>query len=146
MPKLFICETTRQSLGICDFNCCLVNGTLGEVIDFDSERQPVVEFEGVGVKTVQPDYFVIPGRYEGAEPLAQRIQYPIALAFAMSIHKSQGQSLARCIVDMGTVFEYGQAYVAISRCVSLKGLKVKGFSVDRIKVCSKVVDFYNRLK
>ena len=51
----------------------------------------------------------------------------------MSIHKSQGQTLERVKVDLGRVFEYGQAYVALSRAKSMDALQVLGF--DPKKVC-----------
>lgn len=91
------------------------------------------------------------------------MQLPLVLAFAMSIHKSQGQTLERVRIDLGRyvsprvcvclianastrIFEYGQAYVAISRCTSLQGLQVIGFDPSRIRVHEKVVQFYKKLE
>ena len=50
-------------------------------------------------------------------------QYPLRLAWALTIHKSQGQTFSKVIVDMGNgAFAHGQTYVALSRCTSIEGL------------------------
>ena len=66
-------------------------------------------------------------------------QLPLVLAWAMSIHKSQGQTIQHVKIDLRSVFEKGQSYVALSRAASMKGLQVLGF--DPKKVCSLVVSF-----
>ena len=64
-------------------------------------------------------------------------QVPLVLAWAMSIHKSQGQTIEHVKIDLRSVFEKGQSYVALSRAASLEGLQVLGF--DPKKVRSRVV-------
>lgn len=83
--------------------------------------------------------------YEG-KILASRTQIPLILAWALSIHKAQGQTLQYVKVDLSKAFEKGQAYVALSRAVSLNGLQVLGFSEDRVMVHPNVVQFYHSLK
>lgn len=63
------------------------------------------------------------------------------LAYAISIHKAQGQTLQRVKVDLSGAFEAGQVYVALSRATSLQGLQIVGFEERKVKVYDKVVAF-----
>lgn len=74
-----------------------------------------------------------------------RRQLPIILAWAMSIHKSQGQTLQRVKVDLRKIFEKGQLYVAISRCTSSKTLQVLNFDRRKVFVDEEVISFYNSI-
>ncbi|CCG81646.1 putative Mitochondrial DNA helicase [Taphrina deformans PYCC 5710] len=76
---------------------------------------------------------------------ACRKQVPLILAYAISIHKAQGQTIERVKVDLGKVFEKGQAYVALSRAVSKEGLQVLRFDVKRVMAHPKVSAFYREL-
>jgi ATP-dependent DNA helicase PIF1 len=80
------------------------------------------------------------------EVTAKRLQVPLILAWALSIHKAQGQTLNRVKVDLGRVFERGQAYVALSRATSQAGLQVLRFDQRKVMVHPKVKEFYNRLE
>jgi ATP-dependent DNA helicase PIF1 len=79
------------------------------------------------------------------EVIAKRVQVPLILAWALSIHKAQGQTLSRVKVDLGKVFEKGQAYVALSRARSKEGLQVLRFDERKVMVHAKVLDFYSKL-
>ena len=81
----------------------------------------------------------------GGELLAKRIQVPLILAWALSIHKAQGQTIERIKVDLGKVFEKGQAYVALSRATSQEGLQVLRFDPRKVMVHPKVIQFYSNL-
>lgn len=76
---------------------------------------------------------------------ASRAQVPLILAWALSIHKAQGQTLDRVKVDLGKVFEKGQAYVALSRATSIQGLQVLRFDPSKVQAHPKVRTFYSNL-
>ena len=62
-----------------------------------------------------------------------RFQVPLILAWAISIHKSQGQTIQRVKVDLGRVFEKGQSYVALSRAATMEGLQVLRFDPKKVR-------------
>lgn len=73
-------------------------------------------------------------------------QLPLILSWAITIHKSQGATLERCIIDIGDrVFEAGQSYVALSRIKSLEGVSIMSYDVTRILVNKRVKAFYGEL-
>ncbi|MDD5686757.1 MAG: DEAD/DEAH box helicase [Elusimicrobia bacterium] len=115
-----------------------INGTLGEVIDIemDSEDRPcgvVVRFADGQIKSVMPHTWEIfhfkynePLRAIETEVIGTFTQLPLRLAWAVTIHKSQGKTFDRVIIDTGRgIFAHGQMYVALSRCTSLEGILLK---------------------
>jgi ATP-dependent DNA helicase PIF1 len=80
------------------------------------------------------------------EVQAYRRQVPLILAYAISIHKAQGQTLSRVRVDLGKVFEKGQAYVALSRATSREGLQILRFDAKKVMAHPKVAGFYRSLE
>ena len=79
------------------------------------------------------------------ETLATRVQVPLILGWALSIHKAQGQTLDRVKVDLGQTFENGQAYVALSRVTTIEGLQVLNFDPSKVTVHPAVKQFYSEL-
>ena len=79
------------------------------------------------------------------EVQASRSRVPLILAWALSIHKAQGQTLERVKVDLGKVFEKGQAYVALSRATSMAGLQVTRFDPKKVIAHDRVRNFYSNL-
>lgn len=102
-----------------------VNGTLGEIIDFSQEDLPVVRTKSGQEIEVEPVDWQIE---EHGRVLASVTQIPLRLAWAITVHKSQGMSLDEAVVDLSRAFEFGQGYVALSRVRSTKGLHVVGFN------------------
>lgn len=73
------------------------------------------------------------------------IQIPLKVAYAISIHKSQGCSLDCVEIDLSNIFEYGQAYVALSRVKSLQGLSIVNINFNKINAHPIAVEYYNSL-
>ncbi|CUM56142.1 unnamed protein product [Debaryomyces fabryi] len=111
-------------------------------------KYPLVRFllpDGYNTREVlvEPEQWTIEDENENV--LARRVQLPLILAWSLSIHKSQGQTLPKVKVDLKRVFEKGQAYVALSRAVSRNGLQVLNFNKDKIMAHPKVNKFYESL-
>jgi ATP-dependent DNA helicase PIF1 len=74
-------------------------------------------------------------------------QFPLILAWAITVHKIQGATLDKAIMDIGyTTFEYGQTYVALSRIKSLEGVYLTNFNANKIKANPKVLEFYKTIE
>lgn len=116
-----------------------------------SELLPVVNFraaDGASVILVRREEFSVDQgrlRLQGKPDKLVREQLPILLAWAMSIHKAQGQSIDRLRVDLRKIFEKGQVYVALSRATNKEHLEVLNFDPRRIAVAKEVRDFYATL-
>ena len=149
----------------------LVNGAKGVVIGFEMQFVaapssimnafqngkavsidpclPIVQFEisrGNGIKTTE----IMTLKREKWElivrdrVMASRLQIPLMLAWAISIHKAQGMTIPDLEVSFQGIFEYGQAYVALSRATSLEGLHLQSFERNGVKAHELVKDFYSR--
>ena len=119
-----------------DFDGRFVNGTLGTVIGFEKESgAPIVQtFLGERI-TAHPLEWTIS---DGGKILAKITQVPLRLAWAMTVHKSQGMSLDAAFVDLSEAFEYGQGYVALSRVRTLAGLFLGGINERALMVHPEV--------
>lgn len=110
-------------------------------------KLPLVRFKTSDMSTrtvlVEPEDWAIED--ENGKQLVSRVQIPLLLAWSLSIHKSQGQTLPRVKVDLKKVFEKGQAYVALSRAVSREGLQVLNFNKLRVGAHERVIEFYKTL-
>ncbi|CAH2310452.1 ATP-dependent DNA helicase PIF1 [Pelobates cultripes] len=123
----------------------LVNGARGVVIGFEGSGKPVpkVRFLCGVTELVKAERFVFKGH---GGIYISRQQLPLKLAWAISIHKSQGMSLDCVEISLARVFESGQAYVALSRARSLEGLRVLDFDPNVVKANPYVLQFYSRLQ
>lgn len=113
----------------------VVNGSLGEVIDFDDEDQtPLVRLLDDRIVTAEPEDWKI--QDESGKMLAQFNQVPLRLAWAITIHKSQGMTLEAAEIDLSKTFEKGQGYVALSRLKKLENLKLLGLNETALELDS----------
>lgn len=122
---IVMCTKNSSSLGY-------VNGTLGEVIGFDSsDGYPIIRTLDDREITIPPAEWVVE---EDGKVRASISQIPLRLAWAITVHKSQGQSLDAAAMDLSRAFEYGQGYVALSRVRTLDGLYLLGWSAQALAV------------
>lgn len=135
----------------------LVNGARGIIIGFEKSggksffsQLPIVKFSIIlGSEKKEELITLIHDTWEikqGDKVIASRIQIPLVLAWGISIHKSQGMTISHLEVSFRDIFEYGQAYVGLSRATSLNGLNLKDFRPSVIKAHPLVIEFYKRLK
>lgn len=109
-----------------------VNGTLGIVIGFEvGTENPIIETHDGRELTISPVDWAVE---ENGKVRAKLSQLPLRLAWAITVHKSQGMSMDAAAIDLSRAFEYGQGYVALSRVRSLEGLTLLGWSENAMNV------------
>lgn len=109
-----------------------VNGTAGEVIGFSKVTgYPQVMTASGKIIDTEPNEWSI---FDGMKMLGMIKQIPLRLAWAITVHKSQGMSLDAAIIDLTSAFEYGQGYVALSRVRTLAGLYLLGYNERALEV------------
>jgi ATP-dependent exoDNAse (exonuclease V) alpha subunit len=113
----------------------VMNGSLGIIHDFDAEEGfPIVKLSDKRMITARPESWSIVN--EKGSNIVEFKQVPLRLAWAITVHKSQGMTLECAEVDLSKTFEPGQGYVALSRLRDLEGLKLLGFNELALQVDS----------
>ena len=125
-----------------DFNRGLINGSCGDIKSFNGDTV-TVKFDNGETADIPRHRFEY---YYHDKLAAERTQFPLKLAYGITIHKSQGMTLDELVVDCSRIFERGQAYVAMSRVKTLDGLYLKNFSKDKVMVDEHVAEFYSTLE
>ena len=125
-----------------EFDIELCNGSQGIVTKFcEITQYPYVKFNN-GIERIMTRHVWISDKIPGIGVS----QVPLILAWALTIHKSQGATLDAAEIDIGSdIFECGQTYVALSRVKSLDGLYLTSFDINKIRINKKVKDFYDSL-
>ncbi len=123
-----------------DFEQGIVNGTIGKVIgiDEDGSNCPIVETSDGREIIAYPTEWKIE---EDNKTLSEIRQIPLRLAWAITVHKSQGLSLDLAEMDLSKSFVAGMGYVALSRVRSLSGLALQGFNQLSLQVDQNILEF-----
>ncbi len=113
-----------------------VNGTLGKVIGFnDIDKYPIIEtYDGKEIVAYPREWAI----EEGDEIMAKISQIPLRLAWAITVHKSQGMSLDEVVIDLRGAFDYGMGYVALSRVRSLEGMCLLGLNEMSLQISPEI--------
>ena len=133
-----------------------VNGTIGKVTELGEETIKVLVEEYGRVQLIEVEkleweilrYTAAPNDESkiDSEVIGKFTQYPLKLAWAITIHKSQGKTFEKVVIDLGRgAFEHGQTYVALSRCKTLEGIVLKQkLRPQDVLVDEQIVEFYER--
>jgi len=136
-------ETLRLKIGARvmfvknSFDAGYANGTLGKIIACDYSGPRVMTVSGKIINVEKATWTV----EEEGKIKAQITQYPLRLAWAITVHKSQGMSLDCVEVDLSKSFEKGMGYVALSRVRTLGGLKLLGLNKIALEVREDIIEF-----
>ncbi len=151
-PRTLTLKMGAQVMVIRNLSPLVVNGSIGTITGFEYHNDtktflPIVTIvtdEGHTITTMTHQTWetIAPN---GRTVIAKRIQIPLILAWATTIHKSQGQTISRLSVDLEGVFEYAQTYVALSRARDSENLQVKNFTRGKVRADPESVQFYKRL-
>lgn len=114
-----------------------VNGTTGEVTGFNKNSSPIVKTASGKIYTAEPQTWMID---EDGKVLAEISQIPLRLAWAITVHKSQGMTLDKAYVDLSKAFEKGQGYVALSRLQNLDGLFLLGINDEAFSAHPHIIE------
>lgn len=121
-----------------NFDMGYINGSLGEVVGFEEDDEygvlPKVQLTDGTTLLVEPETWSVDN--DAGKTIASFQQIPLRLAWAITIHKSQGMTLAAAEINLSHTFEKGQGYVALSRLKSLSGLRLLGFNLQALELDS----------
>ena len=141
--QVMMIKNTLQKEGI-------INGSLGIVKEFSTKKlYPIVEFANGKTFTISPEEWVLE-KFD-SETRVSKIeasisQVPLILAWAITIHKSQGLTLDKISCDLSDSFSPGQSYVALSRARNLEGVFIESLNFSKINADANAINFYKKIK
>lgn len=125
-----------------DLEAGLANGSRGVVTAFTEDSLPIVKFINGEERIIEYHQYEM---FENEVQQVRAMQIPLKVAYAISIHRSQGCTLDYAQIDLSEIFEYGQSYVALSRVKSLEGLSIISIDWDRVQAHPDAVEWYESL-
>ena len=140
--QVMMIKNTYQKEGI-------INGSLGIIKAFSPRKSfPIVEFANGKILTIGPEEWLLEKMNDTTREMvveASMAQIPLILAWAITIHKSQGLTLDKISCDLSESFSPGQIYVALSRARSLSGVFIESINFNRLTANDEAVRFYRNL-
>lgn len=114
---------------------------------------PIVAFElnenfGGEARRIK-EVIIEPNEWEetlGSKVISRTVQLPLVVAYAITVHKSQGMSLSLVDIDLSRAFEVGQAYVALSRCIDLEGVRIHNFDPEVVLTSEAALSYYEAIE
>lgn len=129
-----------------DVECGLVNGSRGIITDYDS-RNRLIQVKFLDGSEMSISRHITTFEDDNGKVLYRTEQFPLMLAYALSIHKVQGSTLDFAVINLGqSIFEESMSYVALSRVRNLKGLFLEAFKPRKIFCSQDALLFYESLK
>ncbi len=132
-----MCTKNNQKAGY-------VNGTIGELVGFQNGTQyPIIKTRDEKEIVIESMDWMVE---ENGKIKASISQFPLRLAWAITVHKSQGMSLDEAVIDLSSVFEFGQGYVALSRVRRLDGIHLIGWNERAFQVHPEIAEIDEKFK
>jgi ATP-dependent DNA helicase PIF1 len=119
-----------------------VNGSMGVVVGVYADLLRVELLDGERVDLLKEDFTMLDA---SSKPSVTAVNFPVTLAYAMTIHKTQGATLDKILLNADDLWEVGQLYVALSRVKTPDGVFIEKWSPESILADRKVMEFYDSM-
>jgi ATP-dependent exoDNAse (exonuclease V) alpha subunit len=120
-----------------------VNGTMGFLVEVSSSRMIIKTMSGDLISLKKHTFELHNGI---GNTIATAENFPVSVAYAITIHKSQGSTIDRALIELKNLWDSGQAYTALSRLSSSQGLRIIDWNESSIRVDRRVIEFYQTIQ